>query len=233
MVPDGLSTQLMGRTRALEKRFYATGRVLTHATLMLLLSSIAFAQSPSPIDAKPGHGFAAVAPLSMTDDAHDRLSGSRLADESFWLVDATVFVSRNVGIGVEVMPLGSVTRQDRAIFFQGNDAEDEHAVLVMARARILAKRRFALDTVFGGGIAFEHWSFHSDYSGVFPSVITDRTFDEKNPALGIGVDAPLSLIPHVALLPIVRLHLVNHDTEIASNGWSTRVSIGIGAGVKW
>ena len=223
----------MKRPRALEKRFYATCRILTYAASMLMASGVVLAQSRSTIDARPGHGFAVVAPLAITDDAQDRLSGSRLADESFWLVDAAVFVSRNMGIGVELMPLGSLTRHDRAIFFEGNDAEDEHAVLVMARARTLAKPRFALDVVFGGGIAFEHRSFHSEYRGVFPSVITDRTFDEKNPAVGIGVDAPLSLIPHVAVLPIVRLHLVNHNTERDANGWSTRVSVGIGAGVKW
>ena len=131
------------------------------------------------------------------------------------------------------MPLGSITRQQESIFFEEIDAEGERAVLITARTRTCARRRFALDVVFGGGIAFEHWSFPSDYSGVFPSVITDRTFDVKNPALGVGVDAPLALIPHVALLPIVRLHLVNHNMERDANGWSTRVSVGIGAGVKW
>ena len=84
----GLSTQLMKRTRALEKRFYATGRILTHTALMLLLSGVALAQSPPTIDAKAWHGFAAIAPLSMTNDSQDRLTRSRLADQSFWLVDS-------------------------------------------------------------------------------------------------------------------------------------------------
>src|SRR5262249_59561409 len=110
-------------------------------------------------------------PLISTDDSQARLRGSRLADESLWLIDAAVFVGSNVGLGVEAMPLGSVTREDRAIFFSGSNAEEEHAVLIMARARTIAKRPFALDVVFGGGIAFQHWSFHSDSSGVFPSAI--------------------------------------------------------------
>ena len=220
-------------TRVFNDNRCLTRRILAHTALVFLLSSVVLAQNPSPIDANPWHGFAAVAPLSMTDDAQDRLGGSRLADQSSWLLDSAVFVHKNVGIGVEMMPLGSVTRQQSYSSFGSNDAEDEQAVLIMARARTLAKRQFALDIAFGGGLAFQHWSFHSFERFAFPPVINDRVFDEKNPVLSVGVDAPVSLIPHLALLPILRVHLVNHNSERDTNGWSTRVSVGIGAGVKW
>lgn len=51
--------------------------------------------------------------------------------------------------------------------------------------------------------------------------VNDRIVDEKSPALRVGLDGPLSLVPHLALLPMVRLHMVNH-TQTDSGGWSSR-----------
>jgi len=206
-------------------------RILIQTGLMLLLPSVAFAQSASATDAAPGHGFIAVSPLSMTDDSERRLRGARLSDDSLWSVDAAVFFARNIAVGVEAMSLESVTRQQSYASFSSNDTEDERAVLVMPRARVFAKRRVALDVAFGGGIAYQHWTFHM-VNRFPPVVVNDRIVDEKSPALGVGLDGPLSLVPHLALLPMVRLYLVNH-TQTDSGGWSSRVALGIGAGVKW
>jgi len=102
---------------------------------------------------------------------------------------------------------------------------------VTARVRALAKGRGALDVVFGGGIADQHWAFH--YVSRFPPIVVDdRIVDARSPALAVGADVPLALIAHVALIPTFRLHLVNH-TETGSNGWSSRVALGFGAGVRW
>lgn len=221
------------RCRALDNSRLATRCIVSQTILLLLLSRVAFGQSPSA-DATSGHGFVAVAPFSMTDDAQARLRGGLAADESPWLVDAPVFLRPNTGISVELMPLGSVTRQQYYHSFESNDAEDDgRAVLIMTRARAFAKRRFALDMVFGGGVVSQHWVFHSvEHS--FPPVVTDRILDHHSPAVGVGVDGPLSLVPHLALVPLVRLYLVNHNGEGDSDsGWTSRVAIGIGAGVKW
>jgi len=226
------------RCRAFDSSELTNTRILALTVLMLLLSSATFAQDLSVRDAMAGHGFVALAPVSMTDDAHARLRGGRADDGSPWVVDGALFFRSNVGIGVEAVPLGSVTREQYYNSFESNDAEDDsRAVFIMARARAFAKRRFALDMVFGGAIVSQHWVFHSVSSsyGLPPvaTVVTDRVVDDHRPALGIGIDGPLSLVPHLALLPIVRLYVVNHSAEIDNNGWSSRFTLGIGAGVKW
>src|ERR1043166_8962635 len=59
----------------------------------------------------PGHGFVAAGRLFMTDDASDRFRlGANAVDDSLWLFEATVFINRRFGLGMETMPLGSVTR---------------------------------------------------------------------------------------------------------------------------
>src|ERR1043166_5899777 len=114
--------------------------------------------------------------------------------------------------------------------FTTNDAEEERAVLVMARSRAFTGRRVALDTVFGGGIAYQHWAFHTQTR--FPPATTETIRDDLAPALGVGVDLPVSLVPHVSLLPGVRVYIVNHVNE-QTVAWSTRLAVCMAAGVTW
>jgi hypothetical protein len=205
------------------------------AVAILFLSTTALAQSVTN-DASLGHGLAGVGVLSLTDDAAER---TRFPDvsggEVVWLIETAVFVAPRIAVGIEALPLGTVTGSYDALCCTLRDQEQETAILVTGRWRALRHNRLGIDAVFGIGTVIQHRNTRTSLrfvSNSETSTIDDRYF----PAVGTGVDVPFSIMRHVAISPLIRVYFLERGEQDTANVLSTpsrRVAVGATASVSW
>jgi hypothetical protein len=184
-----------------------------------------------------GHGLAGAGLDLATDDDSERV---RFPDKgsgsgSLWFVHGTVFVGRRIGVGIEVIMLGAVTGSYNALCCLLTDKEKENALLATARWRTLRRSRIGLDAVGGIGAMFQHRETRTSLR-FLPNSETVTTEGRHSPGFVLGIDAPVVLVPHLAVSPVARLYFLQRGTRDGANvafASSRRFALGITAGVGW
>jgi hypothetical protein len=185
-------------------------------------------------EAGPGHGLAGAGFVLAADDAAERIRFRGPTVGGLWLVDAAVFVGGRVGVGVEALALGTVTGSYEAACCRISDEEKETAVFASGRWRAFHRNRIAIDAVAGVGRVFQHRDTRTSLR--FPTSETVVTEDRRSPAFALGIDAPMSLVPHIAISPLARVYFLDRGVRSTPNVLfvsSTRVVLGFTAGVTW
>ena len=231
LVPTG-NRSAITRCRPVPLRLRCTGYT---AVAVLLLSTTTVAQSITN-GASGGHGFAGVGALASTDDAAERVRFyNASAAGTAWLVEAAVFVAPRIAAGVEALALGTVTGSTAELCCLERVEEQEAAILATGRWRALHQNRLGIDAVFGIGAVNQHRDTRTSLRFV-PNSETSTIDDRHFPVVGVGVDVPFSVIPHVAISPLIRVYFLDRsgqDMASVPSTSSTRVAVGVTAGVAW
>src|SRR5436190_13643816 len=169
-----------------------------------------------------GHGIVGVGIVAATDDSAERTRfGPTATPGSLWLFDAAVFVAGRIGVGAEVLPLGSVTGASDIACCVFRDVERERALLVTGRWRALSRQQIAIDAVFGVGTILQHRETRMSLRSV-PNSTMAAISDRYSPAWSVGADAPFLIVPHVAVSPLFRVYFLERGNENTPNVAFTR-----------
>jgi hypothetical protein len=198
----------------------------------LLVSTPALAQQAGQL----GQGFVAAGVLTASDDSADRVrfpdgpvTGSR------WFAEGAVFVGRGIGLGIETVPLGTVSGSYDAACCILRDDEREKAIFGAVRWRALHLRRIALDPLVAFGRVAQHRETQTSLRFVPASTTTNIT-DTDFPAWGFGVDVPVAIVPHFAVVPLFRRYVLQRESQDTANvtaSPSVRFVVGLLAGLSW
>jgi len=204
-------------------------RIAGAVCVAFLMSTPALAQSGGL-----GQGIVVAGIMTTSDDSADR---TRFADGtvtgSTWFVEGAVFVGHGIGLGIEVVPLGSITGSYDARCCILRDYERESAIIGTVRWRTLHLRRFALDPLIAVGTASQHRETQTAPRFQSPTTtITDTDF----PMWGFGLDVSVAVIPHVMVAPLFRRYVLQRESQSTANVTASprpRYVLGLVAGLSW
>jgi len=206
-------------------------RLAYGVAVVLVFSTAAMAQPEGA-----GHGSVTAGLFTASDDSTERArfpDGPSTAGMLF--MEAVVFVLPRIGVGAEALSLGMVTGSYDAACCILRDQEQETAIFVTGRWRPLKRKLVGIDAVLAVGTVLQHRETRTSLRFVANSA-RNTIEDRHSPAWGVGVDVPLSIVPHIAISPLMRVYFLDRgerDTPNVVFAPSTRFAIGIIAGVSW
>jgi hypothetical protein len=182
-----------------------------------------------------GGGFA-----RASDDTVERIGfrntspGPESSSARVWLVETMVFVIGRIGAGAELANLGTVVGSIQTASFSQRHVQNETVLLGVVRVRAARRDRLALDVMGGAGTVLQHRETRVAYRHVRTQ--TDTIDDRRSPAFVLGVDTPITIAPHVAVVPHVRWYFLHRGVLYApsfSRSASTRPAIGLSGRLIW
>jgi hypothetical protein len=178
--------------------------------------------------------FVGIGVMCGTDDSEHRVtlpgsgtSGSPIAST----IDAGVWLSHRVGIGVEYLKPSTVELDINSIFGSIVQTERETVFAVTGRVRAARLSRATVDLTAGLGPLWQDWNT-TPASCCSQTVATSQ---EKTRAGLAGVDISVLLAPHFAIAPVARVYWFsrNSNRDWPHYGSSTRLLAGLLASAVW
>jgi hypothetical protein len=202
----------------------------------LTLTGILFGVQPVLAQIGLGDGLVAGGWYAATADSSERVSvrNAEITDDH-WQAEVTVFLGRRIGVGVEAVALGSTSMTGNILCCILNETEDEQLWLATGRWRAFAAHSMALDAVGGIGVVLQHFERQSGLRFT-PGSVTETTSDNQSLAFSAGIDLPIAIASHLAVLPMLRVYALRRDYQpgtLFGTLPSTRVAIGVSAAFTW
>jgi hypothetical protein len=207
---------------------------LTIAIGVLSFTTVVQAQSTPSSAHTFERAFVGIGVMGGTDDSEQRvtLPGSGTNGSPLALtIDAGVWLTHRVGIGVEYLKPSSVELDISSVF--GSIVQTEHETLLAVTGRIRAARRSraTVDLTAGVGPLWQGWN-------TTPANCCSQTVatgQETTTAGLAGVNISVLLAPHFAITPLARVYWFsrNSNRDWPHYGSSTRLLAGVLASAMW
>lgn len=180
----------------------------------------AFAQtSGTQLRAMSDRGFVGVGVFATADDTTNRVARPRATpsvSSSELIFEAGLIRIGRLGVGAEFVTLGTAQGGTESACCSVNDEERESMLLGMLRLRALQTSRLSVDLVGGIGVLSQHRETSTLLRSV-PTSATTSIDDRRSPAYSFGVEAPVMVVQHLAIVPSLRLRYLQRDEVATTN----------------
>jgi hypothetical protein len=218
-------------------------RLLWQVTLMLTrLVALAFILgAPAVCSAQEGQTYAGASVMVSTQDSHRQGSAPSLPTSGAGgtAVGATFeagrLLTRRLAVGAELSLPSRFTALQETDYIRVFQQESRHRDLVLSgvvREMVVATERVRVDVVEGVGFVQESTIQRRrdqatplpTFPPVFGPYSDEYSFSRQTFGFLVGGDVEFSLMPHLALVPGLRVHFVRRTDDASEPGWALGLS---------
>jgi hypothetical protein len=197
--------------------------------LRLLIAAVVLLATRASAQDRAFVGFTV---LAARDDQESRERRAQDGSPYIWSIDGGFFVTDRVAVGADFLMPGDLQSVTSGISFRIETEEKERVALATIRTRLKREEQIALDAVTGVGAVRHTTTVRSASDPLGRGPVRVQTESGTRLALLAGVEASLTVAPHLCVVPTARLYYFNR-AETANTRSSVRPAVGVALRATW